>query len=384
MSVYMIFDSLRFSERMWHVNVFSLTLESYESNLDEVLNTLVSLWHLDKRIILELSQQTWVCIFSLCMIKNMSQQQANADFKLQNATLDCRFCLISSDDHENIDFDIMKNDRFHFQTLQHQREMNNIHAITKKETFAIKWELSTEKLTLLKLFSALDIIVTRLSDSAHFKYAELCKQLHHLLLDIMLKSTATQEYIAVLKWWSFASEFARLQSSLHHLKSYSLLKHVRWIVMISVLLICWLKRQYCQKFYFAAMQSCLKMNRDSFIITETIVQTFDLMTRSTSFLMTDKLTDKNKLAVTVKQTWKTFQSLLKIAAVVTNSNSRSRSITSVQKSSEADAVFICQIWYRRSTFKWDFEDSNISKESKTVKYAHSNASWDCNDWIWYV
>jgi len=72
------------------------------------------------------------------MIKNMSQQQANADFKLQNATLDCRFCLISSDDHENIDFDIMKNDRFHFQTLQHQREMNNIHAITKKETFAIK------------------------------------------------------------------------------------------------------------------------------------------------------------------------------------------------------------------------------------------------------
>lgn len=292
MSAYLILASFDFHERIQHINVFLITLELHESNLNEVLNILSSLSILNKKAILKLLQSTWVCIFSLCMIKDMSQQQANAKFKLQQVKLDCHFCLISSESRDELDFDIITNNRFHNQTMKQRCKISRLSAVTKKEIFAIKWDLTTEKLTLLRLFSALDVILTRFSDFAHSEYTDLCKQLHHLLLKVILMSTATQSYAIAICKWLFASDFAQIQSSLHHLKSYNLLKHARWIVMISALLKCWLKKKHLQSYYHVALQMYVTVNVNDFITIEIIIRIFELMTKSTSLLMTDKLEER--------------------------------------------------------------------------------------------
>lgn len=150
MSAYLILASFDFQEWMRHVNVFLITLESHESNLNDVLDILSSLSILNKKAIFELLQSIWVCIFSLCMIEDMSQQQANARFKLQWIKLDCRFCLILSESRDELDFDIIANDRFHNQTMKQRRKMSQLSAVTKRKIFATKWDLTTEKSALLR------------------------------------------------------------------------------------------------------------------------------------------------------------------------------------------------------------------------------------------
>ncbi len=144
------------------------------------------------------------------MIENMFQQQANARFKLQWANLSCCFCLISSNSRDDLNFDIIEQERFHNQTMLQWWEMTALTSVMKRKTFVTKWNLNTEKSALFRLFSALNIILTRSSDSAHFEYTDLCKQLHHLLLEVILTSIATQSYAIILCKWSFALRFARI------------------------------------------------------------------------------------------------------------------------------------------------------------------------------
>lgn len=58
MSAYLILASFDFHERIQHINVFLITLELHESNLNEVLNILSSLSILNKKAILKLLQST--------------------------------------------------------------------------------------------------------------------------------------------------------------------------------------------------------------------------------------------------------------------------------------------------------------------------------------
>ena len=71
MRVYFLLAFFDFKKRMRRVNVYSLTLESYKNNLNNVLNAFSSLRNFNKNVILNLSQLIRVCIFSLCTIEDM-------------------------------------------------------------------------------------------------------------------------------------------------------------------------------------------------------------------------------------------------------------------------------------------------------------------------
>ncbi len=222
----------------------------------------------------------------------MFQQQANVKFKSQWIKLDYYFCLILSESCDELNFNIIANNRFYNQTIKQHHKMNWLNAVTKRKIFATKWDLTTEKSALLRLFSALNVILTKSSDFAHSEYADLCKQLYHLLLEVILTSTAIQSYAIAICKWLFASDFAWIQSSFHHLKSYSLLKHVRWIVMILMLLRCWLKKKHLQSYYHVALQMYITINVNDFITIKIIIWIFELMTKSTSLLMINKLEER--------------------------------------------------------------------------------------------
>lgn len=136
MKFYLQLANLSFHDRMRRSNVFSLTLESHDSNFDDVVNALQNLRHFDREVVLELSQLTRIIAFSICFLDDMSQQQANADFKTQRANRDCRFCFISANTREDLDFDIIRQDRFHTYAMQQRDEMNSIRTKANKEKYA--------------------------------------------------------------------------------------------------------------------------------------------------------------------------------------------------------------------------------------------------------
>ena len=138
-------------------------------------------------MILDLPEPTRVCIFPLDTFEDMPQQRANASFKS------------------------IENGRFHNQIMKLRDEMTRLRFTAKKENFATKRSLFVEQSALVQLFSALDIIVIRLSDPAHSEYCDLCKQLllFLFLLDTIITPTAAvQAYVTAIRHWPLAPGFA--------------------------------------------------------------------------------------------------------------------------------------------------------------------------------
>ena len=138
MKVYLQFAAFIFHEKMRRSNVFTLILNFHDSNFNEIFDTLSFLRSFDKEIVLDLSQSTKVCAFSLCITKNMSQQQTNAICKFMRAIFNCRFCFISNEKRKNLKYDIIQKRRFHNQMMQQRRKLNAIRAVTAKKTYAAK------------------------------------------------------------------------------------------------------------------------------------------------------------------------------------------------------------------------------------------------------
>jgi len=138
MSFYLQIAVLSFNDHMRCTNVFSLTLELHDSNFNDVVDALQNLRHFDQDVVLELLQSTRICIFALCFLEDMSQQQANAEFKTQRANKDCCMCLIFADAHADLEFNIVRQDRFYTYAMQQRRKLEIIHIKTKKKEFASK------------------------------------------------------------------------------------------------------------------------------------------------------------------------------------------------------------------------------------------------------
>ena len=199
MAVYFQLASLFFHERMRRANVFPLTLRSHGSNLNEIIDALSDLRRFDREVWLDLSQPTRVCAFTLCFLEDMSQQQINAGFKSQNATKGCRFCTIDAHVRGNLDFDIIRQNRFHNVTVAQRQKMASLSTKIKREKFASDLEFSVEQSSLFNISPALDIITTRLSDFAHSEYGDICKMFHTLLLEIILTIAGAKSYAIAIR-----------------------------------------------------------------------------------------------------------------------------------------------------------------------------------------
>ena len=192
------------------------------------------------------------------------------------------------------------------------------------------------------MFSIFDIIVIKSSDFAHFKYDDLCKQFYHLLLNVIFTTTTTQIYVIAIRYWLFASKFARFHFSIHHFKSYSLSKHARWIVIVFAFFRCWLKNRYFQQYYLIAMQRHLFNHFSDFIATEIIIRIFAIIVRNTFMLMTNNSINRVKFSKVIKKTRNEFQILLHVVAFATNINSKFRSTISILQLNEIENSMIIQ------------------------------------------
>ena len=318
MGMYLIFAALSFRERARRANVLPLTLGPHGSNFGDVVNALGSLASLEEGLILNINgEDTLVCAFTLCFIGDMPQQQENAGFKSQRATLGCRFCFVQDVQRGDLDYDTTVNGRYHHQVVQMRKEMDAL-LKTDKAKYAQKWGLSPEAPALIKLSPALDVILTRPADPAHSEFNGLAKQMHTLLLRSILTTIAGKEYAAQLRQFPFPTGYSRLQSPLHHLKSYSLSDHGRWAMVIPVLLRCWLTDSHLSPRYREALQQ-FGLNP-----VWSIVKGYAAMAKSTSCLMSDCLNplERANLGSIVKAARRHYQTLLDAAINATGRGHR--------------------------------------------------------------
>jgi hypothetical protein len=253
MGFYQTPAALGFSDRNRRANVLPITLVPHGSNFDDVVGALKQFKLLDKGVVVDInSEPAYMCVFTLCYTGDMPQQQENSGFKTQRGTRGCRFCFIDETIRGDLDYNVNDEGRYHYQTLSMRKGMNELRTKTDKNTRATKWGLAVDEPPLPQISPALDLILTRPADTAHSEYNGISRMMHELLIQGILTPTATKAYGRRLRQFPFPKGWGRLQSPVHHLKSYSLSDHARWAAIIPGLLRTWLTEGRMQSHFFHA------------------------------------------------------------------------------------------------------------------------------------
>jgi hypothetical protein len=191
------------------------------------------------------------------------------------------------------------------------------------DRYGKQWGISSEKIPLVSISPALDLILSRPADPAHSEYNGLSKQMHELLVEAILSVSAAKLYAAKLSKFPFPPGWGRLQSPLHHLKSYSLSDHARWSIIVPCLLRLWLRKEHLHPLFFAA---AAKHTTDPVAY---VVSSFAAVAKSNSVLMGDKISPINRINLLdiVKHARLQYQTLCRDAAGSINTNRRSRTPT---------------------------------------------------------
>jgi len=325
MGFYQIPAGLNFKDRARRANVLPITLGPHGSNFDDVVDAMKQLKRLDKGIIVEINGvRTLMCVFTLCYLGDMPQQQANSGMKTQRAARGCRLCFVHEDERGDLAYDTKALGRYHYQVIAMRKEMLSRRTKREREIYAAKWGMNIDSSPLVAISPALDIIMTRPGDPAHSEYNGLGRLMHEILIQAVLTTQALKSYVRTLRMFPFPKGWGRLQSPLHHLKSYSLSDHARWSIIIPGLLRSWLTERHIQPFFFNAARS---HTRDP---VGFIVSTYAAAAKSTSLLVSDRIEsedDRLNLHAIILRARQRFQQLCTDAAGGFQANPRRGSST---------------------------------------------------------
>lgn len=111
---YLILACLLYKKRRKVVNVFTLTLEFYETNLKTIVKVFFKSIKQLNRDIKDMQinrKSTSIYVFTIELIEDMSQQVDNSGFARHNVTIRCCSCFCSKLKRENLAFDIVNQDR---------------------------------------------------------------------------------------------------------------------------------------------------------------------------------------------------------------------------------------------------------------------------------
>ena len=120
---YFISNNLFYNKRRKIVNVFILILKSYDVVLKNVVDAFAKFIKiLNKKIDLYINNQKQkMCAFVFDLIKNLFRQTDNFEFFRHNVQKNCRSCFVFKKVKTNLNFDIMINDKYHFEILNQRK-----------------------------------------------------------------------------------------------------------------------------------------------------------------------------------------------------------------------------------------------------------------------
>jgi hypothetical protein len=144
--------------------------------------------------------------------------------------------------------------------------------------------------------------------------------MHTFLLEAILTTAACRSYAAELRRFPFPPGWPRVQSPIHHLKSYSISEHARWSIVIPLLLRCWLRESFIQPLFLRALR---QMHPDKDVLS-VIIESFAAAAKSNSVLMGQTVSsrDRESMAEIILDHRTKLQALLSAAANSMSDNPR--------------------------------------------------------------
>lgn len=112
---YYISLSLSYAKRRKLINYFTFSLNLHDVNIKNVVFVMKKkfiLFNVDTKLLIN-DEIIIIYVFIMLMIKNMSQQADNENFLRYTTTYDCKSCYYFKTEKTNMNFDIIKQERYH-------------------------------------------------------------------------------------------------------------------------------------------------------------------------------------------------------------------------------------------------------------------------------
>ncbi|SMR62465.1 unnamed protein product [Zymoseptoria tritici ST99CH_1E4] len=222
---YLLFAAFTNKERNRRANTIPLTLAPHGSNAAGVIDAIgPSMSSLDAGM--EVNGEM-VCAMTLFFIGNMPQQQENSGQLKQNAKYGCRMCEHSRDEWKALNLDMVNRGRYHHEAMRIRRHMEAQTVKDRRKAIAddMGKSMRTDYMPLERIAPASDVVNKCPADPTHSELNGVTKLMHSVLLDAILTEQAKRQYGELLKVFQFPPDCPRVQSPIHHLKSFSLSEH---------------------------------------------------------------------------------------------------------------------------------------------------------------
>ena len=185
MGCYLQIAAMPRSEHTRQINVLPVTLGPHGANMHDVMKALAPLRALDRGIAVDTNgERTTLCAPIFALTGDMPQQQQNSGCLSVAANPSCRSCLVTSNNRDDLDVDVIGNARGHMEMVRLRRWLDEeLRQKYKKEAFSTKHGISLEAPAVMYVAPALDLIDGRPSDAAHSEFNGITKMIHQLLRD---------------------------------------------------------------------------------------------------------------------------------------------------------------------------------------------------------
>ena len=291
---YLISVCLSYVERRKMTNVFTLTLSFHDANVQDVMKVFSkSIRQLDRDVELVVNKERKiVCAFTMIFFEDMSQQANNANFFHHNVNLSCRTCLCSKSKRSNFQYDIVVNDKYHWEIIRQREYAQQLILRRNRKDFIQKTRIKIESSLVARLASAFDLILDRFYDASHFEWREIDKILQSFLLTTILNKNENLFYLKAFQSFRFFSKWFRIQSSISYIWSWSLFEFERASFLISLIL-----RKYvtsiwfCQSFILTAKRV---LNVET-IASRAIIKTFEMIAHANTLMSNQRYTYSSKI-----------------------------------------------------------------------------------------
>ena len=340
LGIYITPAGMNARERTRRQNIFPITLGPFGSSFDDIIGALYYLSRLDYGVHLEINgTEKFVCGFVMAFTRDMAASQGFKGLISAIADYGCGFCLAHKSQRVNLDFNIIKNGRYHYQTINLRRQSEMLSNKSQRLKFFQKIGMAPQQTPLIKIAPCLDIIRSRPGDAAHSEYAGLAKQAQSLLFDAILNKKGQEAYVKELQSQPLPPGWARLQSPMYHLKSYRMSECARISVLTPLILRRWLREGFIEANYLRAVRVTLTLPP-----IDAITKCFALMAQSSAVILSPSMSgeDRDQMHYIIKKGRKAFQNLFRCASLAAARDKRrtttpaNSSIASSQASSVLD------------------------------------------------
>lgn len=227
--------------------IFPLTLGPHGTDLADIVQSLFHIRSLDFGKNLKIcGRDVFVCSFIAYTTGDMPSQSKLSGSKGHQALLPCRSCNIPIEHRANLEYDIVKNGRYHMQHLDNITFVQGLSSKRAKEQAEKRLGVLCSgelMVSITKLFPALDVIRSHPIDAAHSEFAGIARVMLDILFmpDGLLLESARTELATVYQNFAFPPGWSGLQNPKTHRGSYKMNEHARSSILTPVILRCWLQ-----------------------------------------------------------------------------------------------------------------------------------------------